>query len=609
MNEGLRRCLGYRGAVGSDFLFGGEYGDLMIRLCILFSALLCALCFALPMPSALAQDSWSEPFEGVRYLQRTTAEPNRIHALVVDMCAVGVSAQITRAEDKGLRTSQFATRYGVQVAINGGFYNTANYAAIGLTMGDGQRWPGTGDDATWGFIAFGRDNQVEISPPAEVVSTVPDWMQQIVSGRPLLVDAGELVVAPCDSHFCERHPRTAVGIDRSGRTLIKVVVDGRWTGVSRGMNRTELGRLMIDLGAHRAINLDGGGSSTMFIEGQGVVNRPSDGSERVVSNHLGLRAGGATDYARCCIPRAVDGATGVFADIPDDHWARQVAEILFEAGITTGCSQEPRMFCPGCDLSRAQGAVLLARALGISPLPGAQSTFEDLSPGDFGAGYIEALSDAGLISGCSASPRRFCPEQGLTRGQASVLILRAMGVTAQAVQTPTFEDTPVDAFYTPSVEMLHKACVVSGCSQEPSLFCPDHVVTRAQFAALLVRGLELGGVRNCLESLLPHPGEDVGPPELVDAGDVPVDSGDLPDLHGEDVREATDTHDPSREDPSAGTEAELGSPSDPSHSGQGTVISRGCACQTVSSKGFTPPLIFFLMLLGLIPRVRRLPWV
>jgi hypothetical protein len=247
----------------------------------------------------------------------------------------------------------------------------------------------------------------------------------------------------------------------------------------------------------------------------------------------------------------------------------------------------------------------MARTLGISPLPLAQSTFEDLSPEDFGAGYIEALSEAGLISGCSASPRLFCPERGLTRGQASVLIARAMGVTAQTVQSPTFEDTPVDAFYTPSVEILHQACVVSGCSQEPARFCPDHVVTRAQFAALLVRGFELGGVRNCLESLLPDPGDDVGSPGLADAGDVPVDSGYRPDLDGEDVREATDAHDPTKEDGFAGTVIEPVLPSE-----LGATTAGGCACQTVSSSGFPSPLIIFFILLGLISsRVRRLPGV
>jgi MYXO-CTERM domain-containing protein len=561
---------------------------------VLLTILLAGL---LATPVALAQDQWREPFEGVRYLQRATSEPNRIHALVVDLCAVGISPRVTKAEDKGIRTSQFAARYGVQLAINGGFYNTANYAAIGLTMGDGQRWAGTGDDGTWGFIAFGQDNRAEISPPAEVVSTVPGWMHEIVSGRPLLVEAGQVVSEPCESHFCERHPRTAVGLDHTGRTLYKVVVDGRWPGVSRGMTRTELARLMIDLGAHRAINLDGGGSSTMFIEGLGVVNRPSDGTERVVSNHLGLTAGGSIDFARCCIPRAVEGATGVFADIADANWAKGFAEILYEEGITSGCRQDPPMFCPGCDLTRAQAAVLLGRGLRVEPLVPAEPTFEDVSADAFGAGYIEALVAQGIISGCSASPRRFCPSDGLTRGQAAVLIARAMGLETPGVDQPTFTDTPASAFYTAAVERLHGACVVSGCAQNPPRYCPSDIVTRAQFAALLVRGLELGGVRNCLDGQAPvdvEPGSDAGTGD-DDAGWQSRDAGGNADVEADGEPLAPPVIPPGQDD--------VTTPTPPTEQGADGV-EEGCGCR-ITAEPTSGPSLLLALLLGFMALARQ----
>ena len=82
-----------------------------------------------------------------------------------------------------------------------------------------------------------------------------------------------------------RHPRTAIGTASDGRVLM-AVVDGRQPGWSDGMLLEELARLMQSLGAINAINLDGGGSSTMVVQGK-VVNRPSDAAgERPVSDAI-----------------------------------------------------------------------------------------------------------------------------------------------------------------------------------------------------------------------------------------------------------------------------------------------------------------------------------
>ncbi len=83
-----------------------------------------------------------------------------------------------------------------------------------------------------------------------------------------------------------RHPRTAVGIRRGGRTVLLVTVDGRQEG-SAGMSLPELARFLRRQGAREAYNLDGGGSTTMVLKGR-VANTPSDllGRERRVSDAL-----------------------------------------------------------------------------------------------------------------------------------------------------------------------------------------------------------------------------------------------------------------------------------------------------------------------------------
>jgi hypothetical protein len=184
----------------------------------------------------------------------------------------------------------------VQVAINGDFYSSGPYRTSGLAMGHGERWSNTKDGTLEGFTAIGRDNRLEISPPAEVLETPEDWMSDIVGGRPLVVEDGVALdpVPPwsrdgCAPHFCYLEPRTAIGISQDGATLILATIDGRYSGAD-GMTTKQVGQLMVSLGAWRAINIDGGGSTTMWIKSEGgVVNHPSDGCCRAVGNHLGVQ--------------------------------------------------------------------------------------------------------------------------------------------------------------------------------------------------------------------------------------------------------------------------------------------------------------------------------
>lgn len=104
-----------------------------------------------------------------------------------------------------------------------------------------------------------------------------------IGGSPILIDDGEILVSECSSYLCTLQPRTAMGITASGQLLL-VTIDGRQPGFSIGMTQVEEARFMKSLGAVWAINLDGGGSTTMWVKGRGVVNSPSDGSERSVSS-------------------------------------------------------------------------------------------------------------------------------------------------------------------------------------------------------------------------------------------------------------------------------------------------------------------------------------
>jgi len=109
-----------------------------------------------------------------------------------------------------------------------------------------------------------------------------------VGGNEVLLRDG--VVQPVDN--VAMHPRTAVGFSADGTKLWLATVDGRQAD-SRGMTELELARHMKSLGADDAINLDGGGSSTLLARNEGeaapsIRNAPSDGGERLVPNGIGF---------------------------------------------------------------------------------------------------------------------------------------------------------------------------------------------------------------------------------------------------------------------------------------------------------------------------------
>ena len=135
---------------------------------------------------------------------------------------------------------------------------------------------------------------------AEVGTTVtlrlilqPDWasVSDAIGGGPLLVREGAPVYraneAFTTSQLAPRGPRTAIGQTGDGRLLF-VATDGRQPGYSVGMTNFELAQTLVRLGAVRGMALDGGGSSTLAFEGK-VLNSPSDGRERSVSNALMLQ--------------------------------------------------------------------------------------------------------------------------------------------------------------------------------------------------------------------------------------------------------------------------------------------------------------------------------
>ena len=248
----------------------------------------------------------TEPFQGVKYYRRVhfTPYPMVAHIVVVDLQASGISLLVTSADTtealplKAQTTSQFARSTGVQIAINGDGFSPW------WARGPFDYYPHSGDRvAPAGYAksegrAYGRQSGpiIYFSKSNDASFTLGDINSyNAISGNNMIVRDGAEIPGLDNSYAA---PRTALGLDRTGTHLILFVADGRQPLYSQGATLHEMAQLMIYYGAENAMNLDGGGSSTLVMRNAlgivEVVNSPIQtgipGRERPVGNHLGVFA-------------------------------------------------------------------------------------------------------------------------------------------------------------------------------------------------------------------------------------------------------------------------------------------------------------------------------
>ncbi len=145
-----------------------------------------------------------------------------------------------------------------------------------------------GETATRMKGIFSKNNKVEIS--VEMGLDIDNVKMAVSGGAMLLVD-GE-IPEKFSADITGSHPRTAMGLSEDGETLYLITVDGR-SDTSIGMTQKELAEFLKEKGIYNAMNLDGGGSTTMVARKLGndfisTINRVSDGTLRMVTNAIGI---------------------------------------------------------------------------------------------------------------------------------------------------------------------------------------------------------------------------------------------------------------------------------------------------------------------------------
>jgi exopolysaccharide biosynthesis protein len=251
------------------------------------------------------------------YLGHNEELPLKAWYVRVDHSAPRISTRVVvsdDASDNRETVSSFAHDLGACVVVNGGYFrmdqSPSGHVGLLLTSGD-ILWPATRSvlrdslsyETARAAIGFTETGGIEITWATTRNDTVYTWdspprhlpgrpaqpldydeaevwqVLDAISAGPAIVVGGRVRVMSNQEVFFgtsipEVHPRTAAGRTRDG-ALILMVVDGR-QAVSRGVSLDELAAMMVGVGAVDALNLDGGGSSTLVVNGV-LLNRPTGG--------------------------------------------------------------------------------------------------------------------------------------------------------------------------------------------------------------------------------------------------------------------------------------------------------------------------------------------
>lgn len=243
--------------------------------------------------------------EGVRvFAGKDEQVPLRAWYVRIDEADPNITTRVVVSDEPDRRetVSAFAEETEACVAVNGGYFHTDTDPAahVGMLVTRDSIWEPPGRSLVrdgrrvrvsrpaLGFVGDGEIHIGEVRAedstlwpePSGDTGGTPQPVREALGAGPLLVRAGTTAVTDREkvifgARMPEVHPRTAAGVTADG-ALILMVVDGRQPA-SRGVSLEELAALMREVGAVAALNLDGGGSSALVVDGI-LVNRPQGGT-------------------------------------------------------------------------------------------------------------------------------------------------------------------------------------------------------------------------------------------------------------------------------------------------------------------------------------------
>jgi len=240
------------------------------------------------------------PFQVIQYSTDTLFSSIQKISMIVlkDDASHRSHIDIAWVEDTLLGTSRLAEKSGALAAVNAGFFDMdkggnvsyfeMNDSVITWTHPSEQKY-GVEKNILNGAVIMTKDGRLIIEKDAgEKVYRTSGAEQFVLVTGPLLISGGEAqTFGSVFSFHTKRHPRSCIA--KTSDSILPIAVDGRAENAD-GMTLYELQEFLLGLGCVDAVNLDGGGSTTLYTRERGIINQPSDSSgERPVANAIIIR--------------------------------------------------------------------------------------------------------------------------------------------------------------------------------------------------------------------------------------------------------------------------------------------------------------------------------
>lgn len=187
-----------------------------------------------------------------------------------------------------------------------------------------------------------------------------------------------------------------------------------------------------------------------------------------------------------------------FNDVPLSNFFYYYIETLLHSKVTAGCTNNE--YCPNNTVLRAQMAKFICASMekaysGSCSIGTCNQIFTDVSSSNPFCSYIEALYNAGVVSGCQSSPLKYCPTNVTNRQAMAKFICLGMeqavpGSCAVSGCSGIFADVSSSNPFCSYIEALYNAGVVSGCQTSPLKYCPTNNVTRGQMSKFIINAFD-----------------------------------------------------------------------------------------------------------------------
>ncbi|MDX8338802.1 phosphodiester glycosidase family protein [Draconibacterium sp. IB214405] len=244
--------------------------------------------------SPLSGKDWSKKkiFRSVEWYKlkdnELFGEPQSINVIKINLKKNEYDVSVVFSDSTRVLLSEMATKQKALAAINGTFFDMKKGGSVVFLKSGDKIITSPNPDAPVivreAAFTVGDSVRIAAFPKNDWKNWQANYKEIMVSG-PLLIKQGECIEPDSTAFTVTKHPRSAIGIT-SDYELLFVTADGRHENKASGLSIKELGLLMKALNCKDAMNLDGGGSTTLWSNKKGVLNFPSDNK---VFDHEGAR--------------------------------------------------------------------------------------------------------------------------------------------------------------------------------------------------------------------------------------------------------------------------------------------------------------------------------